>query len=128
MHALSVIKNIDKKNKVLFVIMFGSQAKGNYTRLSDTDIAIFYEGSNLERYKFRIKASGELPDKYDVNILQDLPMHIQQEVIKTGKTIYSRDEKKTIEEFIKIVREKPRTERLMRPYYEKLERDANART
>ncbi len=86
------LNKITDFNRVKFVILFGSYSKGKETKLSDIDLAIYYEGNKAERYNFRKKMMGILPDSLDVQIFQDLPLYIQIEILK-GKIIYFSDEK-----------------------------------
>ncbi|MCL7413485.1 MAG: nucleotidyltransferase domain-containing protein, partial [ANME-2 cluster archaeon] len=39
--------------KVGFMIVYGSSAKGTMSGLSDIDIAVFYKGDKEERFQFR---------------------------------------------------------------------------
>ena len=99
------IKKLDRKNKVGFIMLYGSQANGKATPLSDVDVAVYYDGDEKERFKFRISLAGELSDRYDVHIFQDLPLYIRKDIIKEGKVIYKKDIKKVYEIFIKVIRE-----------------------
>ena len=74
-------------NKIKFIVLYGSFAEGNQTPLSDVDIAVYYDGSKEERFKFRMKILGRVNDKFDIQTFQDLPLYIRQEVLR-GKVIY----------------------------------------
>ena len=87
---INVIKKIGK-NKIKFIILFGSASNGKNNKFSDIDLAIYYEGTKKEGYDFLIKLSGLLPDKYDIKIFQYLPLYIQKDVL-TGKLVYAEDE------------------------------------
>ncbi|PIN77557.1 nucleotidyltransferase [Candidatus Woesearchaeota archaeon CG10_big_fil_rev_8_21_14_0_10_34_12] len=78
-------------NKVRFVFLFGSVAKKKQNKLSDIDFAIYHEGDAKERFKFRISLSAKLPDNFDIQIFQDLPLYVRVGVLK-GKLIYCVDE------------------------------------
>jgi predicted nucleotidyltransferase len=41
-------------DRIAFIALYGSIAKNRDTHLSDIDLAVFYEGSKEERFKFRI--------------------------------------------------------------------------
>ena len=77
-------------HRVKFVILFGSQASGKANKMSDYDFAVYYDGSDKERFDFRKKILSIVPDKFDVHVLQDLPLYVQNEVLK-GKVIYAKD-------------------------------------
>ncbi len=115
------IKKMDKNNKVSFIALFGSYASKSHNKLSDIDIAIYYEGNKKERFKFRIAVSGELGERYDVHIFQDLPLYIKNEIIKKGKIIYKKDIRKVAETYIKVISEFSSFEKYLNHYYDKLE-------
>ena len=75
-------------HRVKFVILYGSQALGKATPMSDYDFAIYYDGNKNERYRFLINANFN--KNFDAKIFQDLPLYIQKEVLK-GKVIYAED-------------------------------------
>ncbi len=77
-------------DSVNFVILFGSQANRKANKMSDYDFAVYYEGNAKERFNFRLKILAKLPDKFDVQVFQDLPLYVQKEVLK-GKIIYAKN-------------------------------------
>ncbi len=87
------------KERVRFIVLYGSVARGEQREESDIDICVHYKGDKNDRFQFRMKVLGELPDKYDVQILDDLPLFIQGEVLG-GKLIFYRD----IDEVYDVVR------------------------
>lgn len=91
-------------DKVRFVVLYGSAAKGKLTKLSDIDIAVFYNGDKSERFEFRKKILGRVGNEFDIQIIQDLPLYLQKDILSTGKVIYSVDYRETFEIFIKIIR------------------------
>lgn len=102
------------KEKVKFIVLYGSAAKGELTSLSDVDLAVFYDGDKKERFDFRVKVLGRVGDKFDIQTFQDLPLYIQKNVLATGKVIYFRDYGEVFRIFMKTIREfedfKPRLE------------------
>ena len=82
------LKKISDFNRVRFVILFGSQASGNANKMSDYDFAVYYDGNEDQRYKFKLRANFD--EKYDVKVFQDLPLFIKKEVLK-GEVIYAQD-------------------------------------
>ncbi len=91
--------------KIKFIMLYGSAAKGESTSLSDIDLAVYYHGDKKERFDFRIKILGRVSDKFDIQIFQDLPLYIQNEILSTGKVIYYRDYKEIFNIFMKTIRE-----------------------
>jgi len=99
-----ILLDLDKSKAIKFIILFGSKARGTANKLSDTDIAVYYQGNNEERFKFRIKALGELPDNIDLQIFQDLPLLLKKEIL-SGKVIYYDNFQFIFDQFMKIIRE-----------------------
>lgn len=85
------LKEMPDFDRVKFVFLFGSQTEGKANKMSDYDFAVYYEGDSKERFKFRIKLGAKLPDKFDLQVFQDLPLYVQMSVLK-GKLIYSKEE------------------------------------
>ncbi|HLC88709.1 MAG TPA: nucleotidyltransferase domain-containing protein [Candidatus Nanoarchaeia archaeon] len=92
------------RSKVKFIILFGSMVNKRNTPLSDVDVAVYYDGNKKERFKFRIEASGNLPDKVDLQIFQDLPLYIQKEVI-AGRILYYDNYQFIFNEFMRIIKD-----------------------
>ena len=110
---ITKIKDIGGAN-IRFIVLYGSAAKGENTRLSDIDITVYYDGGKKERFDFRVKILGRVNSKYDIQTFQDLPLYIQNEILSTGEVIYYRDYKDIFNIFMKTIREfedfKPRLE------------------
>ncbi len=84
----------DFKDKVFAVILFGSFARGEQTEKSDIDICIVAkEKEKIREIWNRILESG-LTDKYDIKIFELLPIRLKIEIIKDGRIIFCKDEKK----------------------------------
>jgi len=78
-------------DRIAFIALYGSVTKNRNTPLSDIDIAVFYEGSKDERFKFRMSVLGRIGAEFDVQIFQDIPLYIQKEVIAYGKLLYYKE-------------------------------------
>ncbi len=85
------IKKIGGK-KVKFIILYGSYSEKKQTPLSDIDLSLYYFDSKEKRFRFRMKILGEVTEKFDIQIFQDLPLYIQNEVLK-GEVLYCSDHK-----------------------------------
>lgn len=88
---MKALKEMPDFDKVKFVILFGSFSRNNENKLSDIDFAVYYDGDKKERFNFRKIILSKLPNNYDVQLFQDLPLYIRIEVLK-GKIIYCADE------------------------------------
>ncbi len=111
---------LDKKKRMKFIILFGSVAKGKSNPLSDIDIAVYYDGSKDERFKFRVTALGNLPDKVDLHIFQDLPLTVKKEVI-TGRILFYQNYQFLFDEVMKVIKEYEFFEKYLNEYYAALE-------
>src|SRR3989338_3455797 len=94
---------LDKGKRIQFILLFGSVAEGRDGPLSDVDVAVYYKGTPKERFAFRMKVLGELPEKCDVQIFQDLPIVVKKEAIK-GKVLYSRNFQFIFDEYMDVIR------------------------
>lgn len=78
-------------DRVRFVILFGSHARGEARKDSDVDLCVYYKGTRREAFEFRMRVLGELPDNYDVQIFSLLPFFVRKECLK-GLVLFCRDE------------------------------------
>ena len=77
--------------RVKFVILFGSRARGEFRADSDFDLCVYYDGDEREAFKFRALVLGHLPEEYDVQVFQLLPLQVRRECLR-GKVLFCRDE------------------------------------
>lgn len=96
--AVRRILDLDRDGKVKFIIMYGSRARGEARKDSDVDLCIYYDGTKGEAFEFRMKVLGELPDNYDVQIFNLLPILLRRECLRDWGFLYD-IAYKTIEEF-----------------------------
>jgi predicted nucleotidyltransferase len=101
---LRVIRKFEEFKRVKFIILFGSAAEGKLSEESDIDICIYFDGSKIEGEKFRLKLLSELPDYFDVQIFNSLPVFVKKEVLR-GKPIYIGDREFTYEVFYRTLEE-----------------------
>lgn len=86
------LKETPDLDRVKFVFLFGSHVENKNNKFSDVDFAVYYEGNKKERFKFRMKLLGKLPEGFDVQIFQDLPLYVRMSVLKGG-LIYAENER-----------------------------------
>lgn len=85
------------KYNVIAAYLFGSEAKGTSGKLSDIDIAVFFnkKTDKSDRFDMRLRLSNELSSvmnkTVDVVTLNDSPVQLSYEVIKHGKLILCND-------------------------------------
>jgi len=104
------INEIFSRYDVIFAYLFGSQLSVEIGRLSDVDIAIYFDEAltKQERFNRMLKIGGELSsllkrDDIDIVVLNDAYPLLAHRVIKQGKVIFSSDEKKRIDFEIRAV-------------------------
>jgi len=101
----NIIKVLSEESDILFAYLFGSYAKGIQDDKSDIDIAVFLKDESiLERIplypsKLAIKIERALDEKktVDVRILNGSTLRFKSQVLRYGKLLHSKDEKKRIE-------------------------------
>ena len=77
--------------KIKKIILFGSAVTNELTFRSDIDIAVeFFNISQKEATEFRIKISGSLSKKIDIQVYNTLPDKIKKEIDEKGKVLYER--------------------------------------
>lgn len=118
--AVETIKELDKAGKVQFIILYGSLSEGRENELSDIDLAVNYDGNEGERFEFRVRISGELPNDFDVQIFQDLPLYVQKEVLN-GDVLFYRDYDYLFDTFLQTARKYEDFQRHLETYYSSLE-------
>ncbi len=91
-------------DRVLFILLYGSRARGDVRADSDVDIAVYYEGDERERFRFRVRVAGELPEN-DIHTFQDLPLHVIRQALREGKLLYVRDREKAQRILLKASRD-----------------------
>ena len=92
------------RDRIAFIALYGSVTKNRATPLSDIDLAVFYEGSKEERFKFRMSVLGRIGDDFDVQTFQDLPLYIQKEVITYGKLLYYKEYNVVFNIYINVIK------------------------
>ncbi len=97
-----LIETIKQSPDVLAVILFGSYATGKMKGISDIDIAVILETQSKD-----LEADiGSMYSPYiDVVLFHRLPLHVQFEVLKSGKVLFCKDERKLFEIKFKVLRE-----------------------
>ncbi len=73
------------------IILFGSVAENKPTLLSDIDLAVeFTSLAEGEATLFRRGVLGQLNERFDVQVYNQLPAKIKKEINQKGKVIYER--------------------------------------
>jgi uncharacterized protein len=89
--ALATLERIEGFEKVRFVMLYGSVAKGAARADSDIDLCIYFDGPQDEASLFRFRALAELfDDRYDIQIFLQLPLYVRVDVL-SGILLYAPD-------------------------------------
>jgi len=85
-----IILNDELKEKIKAIILFGSFADKTFTKRSDIDVAVIFkkELSLKEATKFRIRVSGQVDNKVDIQVFNILPQKIKREIARNHKVLY----------------------------------------
>jgi len=89
---------------VRLAYLYGSRANGKEGKLSDVDIAVLLDEtlSKKERFNLQLKLISEITsilktDKVDLVIMNDVPLTLQFEIIKSNHPLLVRDEGERID-------------------------------
>jgi hypothetical protein len=89
--------------RVQGVLLYGSQLTRYKTSRSDIDICIVVPGQDLPTmYSFVMNSVEANLDQYDIRFFEELPLHVQGNIIENGKVIYARDEPGLYEYFFQF--------------------------
>lgn len=104
--ASKLILKDELKDDIKSIILFGSFADKSFTRRSDIDICVVFKDISLkEATNFRIRISGQLPKKVDIQVFNFLPLKIKREISKNHKILYKTKEFDNINFSIKYLKD-----------------------
>jgi uncharacterized protein len=101
---LNLIKEFNLLKSVNFIILYGSVSQKKENVLSDIDICISFNLNPKERIRTRMQLLGNLPENFDLQIFEDLPIYLKKEILK-GKVLYCKNKKKLIQLSFEIIKE-----------------------
>ena len=93
------------EERVLGVLLYGSQVRGEAGPRSDIDLCVIAPQVAGRPALWRKFISILRDDRYDVHIFEILPMHIKMAVIEEGVVLHSRDVLELYEYFYPFRRE-----------------------
>lgn len=98
--------NVLKQSKLLpktdFVLLFGSVSRGKQNPLSDIDFCVSLNLPPKERLQARMHLLGKLPEYYDVQIFEDLPLYMKKSVL-AGKLVHCSNQSKLIQRALNVI-------------------------
>jgi len=87
--AKEIILEDEFKNKIKELWLFGSIIENKMTPRSDIDIVVLFNQINKkEATKFRIRISGKVSNKIDIQVFNILPEKIKKSILKKHKVLY----------------------------------------
>lgn len=105
--AADIILKDELSNRIKAILLFGSFANNSFTKRSDIDICVVFkkELSLKEATQFRIRVSGQLSSKADVQVFNILPQKIKREIARNHKILYQARDYDNISFTIKHLKE-----------------------
>lgn len=106
---LPELREVLQNNKdIIFAYLFGSYGKNKISPLSDVDIALYLKENLADYYPkkltyLEIINKILLTDEVDLVILNQAPLYLQFEIIKTGKLLFCHDHLKRIKFVSKVI-------------------------
>jgi len=96
----AVSKVFDERDCIVLAYLLGSVARGIETELSDLDLAVLLEEEPEELLGFYLRLVDDLSvilgDNVVLVLLNEAPPLLRYQVIKHGKIVYCRSEKKRV--------------------------------
>ena len=94
-------------SEVRAILLFGSFADGTFTPRSDIDICVIFRTdiSLKKATQFRIRVSGQLPEKADVQVFNTLPQKVKREIARAHKVLYKEKDYDNINFSIKYLKD-----------------------
>ncbi|MBD3262808.1 hypothetical protein GF374_00320 [Candidatus Woesearchaeota archaeon] len=90
--AKKVVLNDKLARKIKEIWLFGSAAENKMTLRSDIDIAVLFDKIDLKKAtKFRVRVSGRVPDKIDIQVFNVLPKKLKKSILKNHKVLYKNE-------------------------------------
>jgi len=105
-NTVRIILEDELKDNINLILLFGSFANKSFTKKSDIDICVVFKEITLkEATNFRIRVSGQIPKKVDVQVFNVLPMKIKREISKNHKILYKTNKFDNINFSIKYLKD-----------------------
>jgi uncharacterized protein len=106
-NAIGVVLSDELGEDVKAMLLFGSFVDGSFTARSDIDICVVFDRklSLKEATEFRVRVSGELPDKVDIQVFGVLPQKVKRSVARNHKVLFSRKDYDNVDFSIKYLKD-----------------------
>jgi len=91
----AVVNTAAKDSRLLAVVLFGSQARGEALSGSDVDLCLILDPQRVDAdtaTAVRLEYLEGTPAPFDVQVYQSLPLYVRRRVLAEGKVLFCRDE------------------------------------
>ncbi len=87
---VDIILQDETHDSIKAILLFGSFADNSFTQRSDIDICVVFKKdiSVKEATAFRIRISGQLSEKIDIQVFNTLPQKIKRTIARNHKVLY----------------------------------------
>lgn len=99
---LQKLKQAHLLDKTRFIILFGSVSKGKHNPLSDIDLCVSFDLPAKERLQARAHLLGILPEHYDLQTFEDLPLYMKKSVL-AGTLLYCKNKPQLIQRALQVI-------------------------
>ena len=105
--AVDIILKDELRENIKAVLLFGSFADNTFTKSSDIDICVVFKGDIplKKATEFRIRVSGQLPNKVDVQVFNVLPQKVKRDISRNHKVLYKDNEYDNIDFSIRYLKD-----------------------
>lgn len=119
-----ISKHLEEDVRIGFAYLYGSAARGEMTDNSDLDIAIFLadpadEEDPLLEERISLELEKTAEREVDIRVINSAPAVFVYQVLKKGKLLFSKDDKRRVEFEVKNIDEYLDFLPLMKEYDEK---------
>ena len=114
MELKDVIKLLKRNKAVTDIIQFGS----SLTSPSPRDIDLCIVTTKKLTLKQKLQFQRNLPEQFDINFYENLPLNLKKEVLTTGKILFTQDYYALLKELMFVNDEFVRYHRFLEDYHQ----------
>lgn len=114
MELKDLIKLLKQNKSVTDIIQFGS----SLTSASPRDIDLCIMTKKKLTLKQKLQFQRNIPEQFDINFYEELPLHLKKEVLTTGEIIFTRDYYALLKEVMVVNDEFVRYRRFLEDYHQ----------
>lgn len=111
-----ITEQLRKISYVETVIQFGSSLEREDFR--DIDICLITTKSLSMKEELGLRK--KIPDEYDINFYDDLPLHIKKQILTTGKVLFTKDDYNLLKRIQYVDFEYPKYKAFLEEYHHEM--------